>query len=429
MKSKRSVRLIGAACVPLLAVGAVVATAGAAAASAHGHSGHVLFVSKHAKPSGKDRSCRSARFATISSAVAAARAGGTVVVCPGTYHEQVVVSKPLTLSGERATIDQAGVTPAFSVMLPPPLGKQTIFAAVVIDSSRVTFRGFTVRNAQGEGVVAAGLAGTVRHVVISRNKVVHNDLGGGVPPKSTYFLCAAMGPVPGDCGEGIHFAGNIANSAIRGNFIADNSGGVLMTDDVGPTHDNVVAGNVVTNNAADCGITVPGHNARALSATGARQPAVAGVYRNLISHNVVTNNGRKGEGAGVLFANAGPGTASYDNTVVGNFIAGNGLAGVTMHAHTLGPGQFEDLNGNVIVRNSIGTNNLDGDTLDGPPGPSDKHTTGVLVFSGGTAVRVTIAHNLIFRNRIGIWLSKPVTARGLKTNRFRHVAIPISANH
>ena len=136
--------------------------------------------------------------------------------------------------------------------------------------------------------------------------------------------------------------------------IADNSGGVLLSDDTGPTHNNLVAGNLVTGNSTDCGITVPGHNPNALSATGQPQPSVAGVYRNVIRDNVVTNNGVKGEGAGVLFANATAGTASYDNLVQGNYISGNGLSGVTMHAHTIKPGQFEDLSGNNVIGNNIG---------------------------------------------------------------------------
>ena len=98
-----------------------------------------------------------------------------------------------------------------------------------------------------------------------------------------------------------------------------------------------------------------------------------------------------------------------------------------MHAHTLGPGQFEDLSGNKIIDNVIGKNNIDGDTLDGSP--QDLLTTGVLVFSGGTRVSVTIAHNLISNNHFGIWLSKPVTAHRLGTNRFHHVAVPVSANN
>ena len=99
-----------------------------------------------------------------------------------------------------------------------------------------------------------------------------------------------------------------------------------------------------------------------------RSRLVAGVYDNVISHNTVTNNGLLGEGAGVLFANASAGTGSYDNLVVHNYIAGNGLSGVTMHAHTIDPSsanQFEDLNGNTVVHNTIGQNNLDGDGLDG----------------------------------------------------------------
>ena len=432
MTSKRILRIAGLMLAPLLAGGVVTAQAGAASAATTGNDGHhkTLFVSPRAWPWGADRSCRSARFRTIQSAVNAARPGSTVVVCKGTYHEQVVLNKPLSLQGQRATIDQAGVTPAFQVTL-PGLGTQTIFAGVVMVSSDIRFSGFTVTHAQGEGILAAGLGRELYGISISHNAVVHNDLGFGVP-NSPYFQCAAQGAVPGDCGEGVHFIG-VAYSAIKGNLIADNAGGVLLSDDTGPTHNILVANNVVTGNATDCGITVPGHNPNALSATGQRQPSVAGVYDNVIRGNVVTNNGLKGEGAGVLFANATAGTASYNNLVQGNYIAGNGLSGVTMHAHTIQPGQFEDLNGNRVIGNRIGKNNIDGDTLDCPPNstctPQDLRTTGVLVFSGGTPVTTTIAFNHIFNNAIGIWLSKAVRAAGLRTNAFTNVTTPISAGH
>jgi nitrous oxidase accessory protein NosD len=432
MTSKRIGRIAGWLLAPLLVAGVVTAQAGTASAATAGNTGNngyhkTLYVSPHAWPWGADRSCRSARFRTIQSAVNAARPGSTVVVCKGTYHEQVVISKPLSLRGQRATIDQKGVTPTFQVTI-PGLGTATIFAAVVMLSSDIRFSGFTVTHAQGEGILAAGLGSDISGISISRNAVVHNDLGGGVPPASTYFQCAAQGQVPGDCGEGVHFTG-VAYSQITRNYIADNSGGVLLSDDTGPTHNNLVANNVVTGNASDCGITVPGHNPNALNAKGQPQPSVAGVYRNVIRGNVVTNNGNKGEGAGVLFANAGPGTASYDNLVQGNYIAGNELAGVTMHAHTIPPGAFEDLNGNRVIGNAIGKNNLGGDPLDSPASPTDTKTTGVLVFSGGTPVTVTIAFNHIFNNHFGIWLSKPVTASGLRTNAFTNVTIPISAGH
>jgi hypothetical protein len=428
MKSNRFFRLAGPLLVPILVTGAIVAQTGAASASTTSSGRHVLYVSHSAKRGNTDKSCRTAKFATIASAVAAAPAGATVIVCAGTYHEQVVAAKPLSLVGQQAAIDETGVTPKFQVTL-PGLGTQTIYAGVVIISSHVTLTGFTVRNAQGEGVLSAGLGHTITGVVISNDAVVSNDLGSAVPPKSKYFECAAEGTVPGDCGEGVHFAGNIADSTIRDNLVADNSGGVLMSDDVGPNHNNVVENNVVTDNRSDCGITVPGHNPDALNAAGKPQPKVAGVYDNIIRDNVVTANGTTGDGAGVLFGNASAGTASYNNLVEDNYIAGNGLSGVTMHAHIVGKGQFEDLSGNVIVDNVFGQNNLLGDPLDGPPGPSDTQTTAVLVYSGGTKVTVKIADNYIFNNSIGIWLSSPVKASGLTTNTFSAVTTPISAGH
>jgi nitrous oxidase accessory protein NosD len=427
----RTARISGTLVASLLVSGALMAQAGAASASTarpHHIRPRVLYVSRHAQAWGANRSCGTASFRRIQPAVNAARPGGTVVVCPGTYHEQVVVAKALALIGRRAIIDQAHVTPRLKVSAPGLGGIQRIFAGVVILHSRVSMSGFTVRDALGEGILAAGVRGSIRGISIQRNVVVHNDLGGGVPPVTSYFECKPMGQVPNDCGEGVHFL-SVENSVIRGNVITRNSGGVLMTDETGPTDHNLVAANLVTRNAADCGITVPGHNPHALSATGRRQPSVAGVYDNVIRGNTVTANGLKGDGAGVLFANATAGTASYDNLVAGNRIAGNGLSGVTMHAHTLGPGQFEDLSGNKVIGNVIGKNNIDGDPLDSPASPKDDKTTGVLVFSGGPHITVTIARNRISDNAIGIWLSKPVTAHGLRTNVFRHVTTPISANH
>jgi nitrous oxidase accessory protein NosD len=409
----------------------------ASTASAHRHNGHhrhgvdqaTLFVSPSAQANNSDDACATAAYSTIQSAVDAASAGSTVVVCTGTYHEQVVLKNPLNLQGEQATIDETGVKPGLVVNI-PGLGSTAIDAAVVVGSSNVTIEGFTVQNALGEGILAAGVSSGLTDVDIEHNSVVNNDKG--VPPASTYFECQPAGQIPGDCGEGIHYI-NVSNSEITGNYISGNSGGVLFTDETGPTHDNVIARNIITANLFDCGVTLPGHNPNALSATGARQPTVGGVYDNEITHNVITGNGVLGEGAGVLFANAGPGTASYDNTVEHNYISDNELAGVTMHAHTIGPGQFEDLNGNQIVENIIGKNNTGGDPLDSSPqnpgAPQDKQTTGVLVFSGGTPIQTTITDNQIFSDAIGVWLSAPVTADNVETNSFLGVTTPISANN
>ncbi len=439
----RLTRVAGSLVVAALVVASVAASgagtaladgSGAWSHASQGHGPATLFVSPSGQSSNGDWSCNSAAYTTIGAAVSAASPWATVVVCGGTYNEQVVLSQPVTLEGRgNATIDENGVTPTFSVPMPPGPAI-TIYAAVVIISSHVTIENLTIKDAMGEGVIAAGLAAPITHVDVTHNHVVHNDQGGGVPAVSPYFQCAAEGQVPGDCGEGIHFIGGVGWSEISDNYVSGNAGGILLSDDVGPTHDNVVEGNTVTKNLSDCGITVPSHNGNALDASGKPQPSVAGVYNNVIEDNQITDNGTAGEGAGVLFADAGPGTASYNNWVIGNYIAGNELSGVTMHAHTLAPGQFEDLSGNNVIGNWIGTNNTGGDPLDSAPPPApagteDLVTTGILVFSGGTPVTTLIRDNHIFDNSVGIWLSAPVTAHGLDDNSFHHVTTPVSANN
>jgi hypothetical protein len=394
----------------------------------HGHHGHgrkaALYVSPKGTSGAKDRNCHSAAYTSVQAAVDAAAPGGTVVVCRGTYTEDVVISQPLKLLGTHGAVIHGSPTTSLMCDQLGPGGPSMApcLAGITIKSSHVAVMGLTVTGATGEGILATGslAAHSIDHVLIRGNRVVGNDTG-GIPPGtgSDYPQCNAVGEIPGDCGEGIHLMG-VEHSVVSHNFVKGNSGGVLLTDEFGPTDHNVIAHNIVTKNLFDCGITAPGHNPYALDANGTPQPSMAGVYDNVIAHNRITGNGTSGEGAGVLFANAGPGTGSYDNLVTHNYIAGNGLAGVTMHAHPVGPGQFEDLSGNRIVHNTIGKNNLGGD-----PDAGDSSTTGVLVF-GAVPVQVTISHNRIRNDDIGIWLGVGghVTAT-MAHNVFQHVGTDV----
>jgi hypothetical protein len=76
-----------------------------------------------------------------------------------------------------------------------------------------------------------------------------------------------------------------------------------------------------------------------------------------------------------------------------------------MHAHA--PNQ--DISGNTVTFNDIGTNNLGGD-----PDAGVTATTGVLVFSAvpSVTVTVTISHNFIHGNVNPIWTSPNVTVTG-----------------
>jgi nitrous oxidase accessory protein NosD len=303
----------------------------------------------------------------------------------------VTVSKPLTIVGQQATVNATGLINGFTIPTPGA-------------GSRI--EGFTVIEAIGEGVLAV----STNHVSILHNVIENNDQGGTVA--NTYAECQAQGQIPGDCGEGVHLM-STTDSRVIGNVIKYNSGGVLLSDEIGPTDNNIVASNWVGDNASDCGITLAGHNP-AGAPNGVPNPAAGGVYDNLITGNVAIGNGLLGQGAGVVLAAGIPigGGAVYSNTVSRNILRGNGLAGVTVHNHV--PGQ--DLNGNKIIDNQIGTNNLDGDPDFAPV--IDPSTTGIFVGTA-TPLQITIEHNVISSNVYDVFLTGPVSANNIElTNVF-----------
>ena len=99
---------------------------------------------------------------------------------------------------------------------------------------------------------------------------------------------------------------SVSDSRVFANHVFGNSGGILLTDEFGPTHDNTIMRNVVEDNPFDCGITVASHNSGVDPVTLHKMRSFAGIYDNLIAGNVVRGNGLQGEGAGVLIAAAFP---------------------------------------------------------------------------------------------------------------------------
>jgi Periplasmic copper-binding protein (NosD) len=206
---------------------------------------------------------------------------------------------------------------------------------------------------------------------------------------------------------------------VVGNRITTNSGGVLVTDEFGPSHGNMIEGNIVNNNTLDCGVTLAGHNPNAVSA-GSPEPTVAGVFNNTVQDNLLNGNGVAGQGAGVVLASPLAGGGVYGNRILDNQMAGNGLAGVTLHSHA--PGQ--DLNGNIVMGNTILRNNLDGDPDFFPI--VDPSTTGVIVATTPAGpVGITVSHNLIENDVFGIWTTPGVTLHGVTSNQFLRVTTPV----
>ena len=150
----------------------------------HKHKG-ALYVSPTGKAGAADRNCRSAAYSTVQSAVNAASAGSTVVVCRGTYTEDVIISAPLTLAGQHGAVIHGSPTANGNCdqLGPSGPGSAPCLAGITIKSGNVKVQGLTVTGAIGEGILATGslTGGSIKHVVIQGNRVVGNDTG-GIPP-------------------------------------------------------------------------------------------------------------------------------------------------------------------------------------------------------------------------------------------------------
>lgn len=366
-----------------------------------------------AAPAGTGSSCSVRNPCNLPTALATAPSGGVVFALPGTYSGGLVVTKSLTLIGQRAVIDgsTAPNTPGLQIL-----------------ASNTRVQGFTVENSNLEGILVgsspvdaggnpASSGAPLSGVTIQNNVLTHNDTGFSGTVGAGFGECFSTPFAPGDCGEALHLV-STTGSVVRNNLIKDNAGGILLTDEFGPAAHNLVLNNVSTDNNDDCGITLASHTP-------------AGVFSNLIEGNIADRNGVAGQGGGILMAAAGPVGGAWDNVIRFNEASGNGLAGIVIHDHFAGA----DLNGNVLEYNRLSNDNLDGDT--DFAAAQDPQTTGILIAAGlpfpgpaippitGTVVR----GNLITNVAVGIWtLNVPASSNTIAYNLFGAGVTPISPN-
>jgi len=325
----------------------------------------VAYVSPHGSSTGHDASCQTAAFSSINKAIGAVSAGGTVVVCRGTYDTQAVIRKQLSLAGRPgAVINARGQRPVPGLRAPAGSG------VVVLAASNVLVRGLEVVHAGYDAILAVRSA---------RVRVTGDDL-------------LDNGHV------GVDFDGTSFSLADHDVAKSNAGGGFLITDGAGRSSFDAIAWNVASGNPGGSGVIVAGD-------------AAAGVTDNLVEHNVLTGDGtsRRHPGAGVLLA-AGPARETVSgNGVYANTIYGNGLAGVTVHSRAKG----QHMDGNQIISNNIGTNNTVGDkSIPGPPVKSrpDLRTTGILI-AAASGIKILISGNGIRRDFYGIFTEGRVRAK------------------
>ncbi len=265
-----------------------------------------VFVSTTGTPGAPGRSCGSAAFSSIQAAVEAAPVQGTVVVCPGTYLQNVTVDKSITLSGEPGAIINA-TGDAYGVG---------------VEASGSTVTGLTVENASASVNTPMGPTTTLADGIVT--------VGGYAsgPPVIADHVTITRNVVEGNAGSGIDL-NSTSYSTATGNFVTNNGVGINISDDFGmaATH-NVIADNVANDNPGGCGLDLADHTGK-------------GVFDNLITNNIANDNGLgsptgtdASSGSGIILADPVPAPIGgvYNNVVSGNEFQGNGHPGVVLVA-------------------------------------------------------------------------------------------------
>jgi Right handed beta helix region len=335
-------------------------------------------------------------YSTIQAAVNHASSNDVINVEVGTYAEDVLIGKPLSLIGtgsDQSIIDATNLAHGIFVDGLHNPGLHNVIVS-----------GLTVKNALYEGILVLSAS----DVTIHNNRILDNDQSSGLEFTGKPTGCPGQpgnriyeNDETGDCGGALHLIGTI-NSIVSDNFITGNADGVLISDETAASHGDLLIHNDVSNNPLECGIVLASH-----PPMGAIGSAHHGIYHNTVADNVSTDNGVKigGSGVGLFSDGIGQGRVS-ENVIVGNKLTGNGLGGVALHSH-VGPNfglPPDDMNGNVIIENFIAGNLADiADTA--TPG-----SVGININSGegGTPVLgTTISRNVIRDEDIDIAVNTP----------------------
>lgn len=339
-------------------------------------------------------------YKTIQSAVNAASNNDIIQVSSGKYTEEVTIGKPLSILGsgsDSTVVNAANFAHGFFVD-----GYDNH------DLNNVTISEFTIENALYEGILIV----SATDVTLRNNTIKNNDAVPGVVFSGALTGCPNQPgsgiyetDETGDCGGAIHLVGAV-NSTISDNYVTGNADGVLISDETGESHNNLLIRNIITKNPLECGIVLASHP-RAGTTTMNPIPAHFGVNNNTVAENVSSDNGVQigGAGAGMFSDGAGQGTVS-GNVIIRNKLTDNGLGGVAMHSH-VGPAfglPADNFSGNKIIGNFIAGNLAD--TFDtATPG-----RVGININSGDGAspIRGTvITNNEVWNEDIDIAVNTP----------------------
>jgi len=248
--------------------------------------------------------CPDAEFSKIQDAVNNASPEDTIVVCPGTYTENVVVNKDhLTIKSESG---------AKSAIVQAPDSTGPIFA---VSADHITISGFTIRNARTTTApyqATAAIYITATHCSILNNIITENK--NGICLESSSYITIKGNSIINNQVIGIymiHFNNiNIVNNIISNNSDGSGIRGIFPKGEHITINNNVISGNgwygIYLGTSVE---DIPDNLAEALTYS----------QDYTIENNIIDSNG--GDGINL-------GTLPRGNDVIGNTISSNQGSGI-----------------------------------------------------------------------------------------------------
>ncbi|HLZ72860.1 MAG TPA: NosD domain-containing protein [Dehalococcoidia bacterium] len=394
--------------------------------------------------------------ASINAAIAAASPGAVITIQPGTYAENVVVNKAVTLQGNGSPV----VVPAVSnPTCGNPNDPSSICAGasivIFVQADNVTIDGLTVDGdnpALSDGVNVGGANVDARdgieadptvtyHNLIVRNTTVRNVFLRGIQFQVLNFLVEndTIRNVQGNPNFAVGVLARFSSGTMRGNTVSDSSdalnsnwsfgiqflnntitrsGSGVHTDNAGGGGPSV-ADLIQDNTVKDCtpggyGVwsfvsyvapvfenNTVGNCDIGLAAYGTQQPVTPAFYDNTVNGSGAANT------VGALLTTD---TLGFGDLPLSAFLAGNTIARVGTGVHlqlTAGSGHplTALLDGNRISASGTGID-VEGGALTLLESCLQRNTTGLLVRNNGTAT----VHTSVFQNNTSFGLNNTTGA-------------------